>query len=57
VKEAGGEPGEKGKGNAFSDRMNSIPKYVVSTSLSEATWKNSTLIGKNVPEEVFRLKQ
>jgi dihydrofolate reductase len=57
VKEAGGEPGEKAEGNPFSDRMNSIPKYVVSTSLSEASWKNSTLIRENVPEQVSRLKK
>ena len=57
VKEAGGEPGEKAEGNPFSDRMNSIPKYVVSTSLSEASWNNSTLIRENVPEQVSRLKK
>ena len=57
VKEAGGEPGEKAEGNPFSDRMNSIPKYVVSTSLSEVSWNNTTLIRENIPEEVSHLKQ
>jgi dihydrofolate reductase len=41
----------------FSDRMNSLPKFVVSTTLEKAEWNNSTLIKGNIPEEVSRLKQ
>lgn len=41
----------------FADRMNSLPKYVVSTTLEEAEWNNSTLIKDNVAEEVSKLKQ
>ena len=41
----------------FADRMNSIPKYVVSTTLEEVEWNNSRLIKGNVVEEIFRLKQ
>jgi dihydrofolate reductase len=41
----------------FADRMNSLPKYVVSTTLKKLEWNNSTLIAGNVPEEVSRLKQ
>jgi len=41
----------------FGERMNSIPKYVVSTTLSEVTWHNSTLIQENVAEEIAKLKQ
>jgi dihydrofolate reductase len=41
----------------FADRMNSIPKYVVSTTLKELAWKNSHLIMGNIAEEVARLKQ
>jgi dihydrofolate reductase len=37
--------------------MNSLPKYVVSTTLQTVDWNNSTLIKGNVPEEVSRLKQ
>jgi dihydrofolate reductase len=37
--------------------MNGYPKYVVSTTLEEAEWNNSTLIKENVAEEVSRLKQ
>ena len=43
--------------NEFADRMNSLPKYVVSTTLEEAEWNNSTIIKENVAEEVSRLKE
>jgi dihydrofolate reductase len=41
---------------AYGERMNSLPKYVVSTTLSEVTW-NATLITGNLTEELSRLKQ
>lgn len=41
----------------FADRMNSLPKYVVSTTLDKAEWNNSTVIRGDVTEEVRRLKQ
>jgi dihydrofolate reductase len=41
----------------FGQKLNSIPKYVVSTTLDKAEWNNSTLIRSNIPEEVARLKQ
>ncbi len=41
----------------FADRMNSLPKYVVSTTLEAVEWNNSRLIKGNVAEEVARLKQ
>src|SRR5436305_2996163 len=41
----------------FGDRMNGLPKYVVSTTLEEAAWNNSTLIKENVAEAVAALKQ
>lgn len=41
----------------FAQKFNSIPKYVVSTTLDKAEWNNSTLIRKNIPEEVAKLKQ
>jgi dihydrofolate reductase len=44
------------KGDAYLDRINSMPKYVASTTLSETTW-NATLLKGDVAEEVRRLKQ
>jgi dihydrofolate reductase len=41
----------------FADRMNSLPKYVVSTTLDKAEWKNSTVIKGDVAEEVKKLKE
>jgi dihydrofolate reductase len=41
----------------FADKMNSMPKYVVSTTLDRADWNNSTVVRGNVPEEVRRLKE
>jgi dihydrofolate reductase len=41
----------------FADRMNSLPKYVASTTLEDATWNNTTVIRENVPEAIADLKQ
>ncbi|GHO78140.1 pyrimidine reductase [Ktedonobacter sp. SOSP1-85] len=41
----------------FADRMNSLPKYVISTTLKEATWNNSTVISENIAEEVAKIKE
>ena len=41
---------------AYGVRMNSLPKYVISTTLSELTW-NATLITGDLTEELPRLKQ
>src|SRR5947209_7747251 len=44
-------------GDFFGDVMNTMPKYVVSTTLTTASaWRNSTLISSNVVEEVRSLK-
>jgi dihydrofolate reductase len=40
----------------FVDRMNSIPKFVASTTLTEATW-NATVIHADVADFVARLKR
>lgn len=37
--------------------MNSLPKYVVSTTLKDAKWNNSRVIKENVGKEVFKLKE
>lgn len=41
----------------YADRLNSLPKYVVSTTLEKAEWNNSSLIKRNVAEEIHKLKQ
>lgn len=41
----------------FADRMNAMPKYVVSTTLRSADWNNSTIINGQVIEEIARLKE
>jgi dihydrofolate reductase len=41
----------------FAKKFNSMPKYVVSTTLEDPEWENSTVIKDNVPDEVSRLKE
>jgi dihydrofolate reductase len=43
----------------FADRMNSLPKYVVSSTLDKVEWNNSHLIQDttHLVEEVLKLKQ
>jgi dihydrofolate reductase len=41
----------------ISDKLNSVPKYVVSTTLKKADWENTTIISENIVEAVTRLKQ
>jgi dihydrofolate reductase len=45
-------------GDVFMDLMNSMPKYVVSSTLANAdAWRNSTIIRQDVVEQVRALKQ
>src|SRR5215218_5471245 len=37
--------------------LNRMHKYVISTTLTEAPWKESTIIRENVVEEIAKLKQ
>ena len=42
---------------ALADRLNSMPKYVVSSTLNEPDWNNSTVLKGDVVTEVSKLKQ
>jgi len=41
----------------FADRLNSLPKYVVSSTVEDPVWSNSTVLNGDVVEEVSKLKQ
>jgi dihydrofolate reductase len=41
----------------LAERLNSIPKYVVSSTLEHPDWNNSTVLKGDVLEEVSKLKQ
>jgi dihydrofolate reductase len=41
----------------FAEKMNAMPKYVVSSTLQDLTWNNSTRIDGDVADEVAKLKE
>jgi len=41
----------------FADKFNTMPKYVVSSTLGAPSWKNSTVIKDDVAGEVAKLKE
>ena len=41
----------------FADKFNTMPKYVVSSTLKDPEWNNSTVLAGDVAEEVAKLKQ
>jgi dihydrofolate reductase len=41
----------------WADRLNSLPKYVVSSTMDEARWSNATVLRGDVVEEVGKLKR
>jgi dihydrofolate reductase len=41
----------------FADKFNTMPKYVVSSTLAEAEWNNSTVLEGDLAQLVSRLKQ
>jgi dihydrofolate reductase len=41
----------------LADRLNSMPKYIVSATLEEPDWNNSTILKGDVVTEVRKLKQ
>ena len=44
-------------GDSTSDRMNALPKYVVSTTLTDPMWHNTNVISKDPIETIRGLKQ
>ena len=44
-------------GDAFGDKMNSMPKYVVSTTLEQADWENTTILRGDLEQEIAELKE
>ncbi len=48
---------QKNDDNGPASKLNSVLKYVVSSTLKEANWNNSTLIKEHVIEEITKLKQ
>ena len=51
---AGAWPSRDGE---FADKFNSMPKYVVSSTLESPAWNNTTVLNGDVVEEVTKLKQ
>ena len=41
----------------FADKFNSMPKYVVSSTLKDPEWTNSTVLSGDLATEVSRLKE
>jgi dihydrofolate reductase len=41
----------------FADKFNSMPKYVVSSTLQDPEWNNTTILKGDVSDEVSKLKQ
>jgi dihydrofolate reductase len=45
------------EGRPLADIINEMPKYVVSSTLEDAEWNNSTVLSGEITEEVGRLKR
>jgi dihydrofolate reductase len=46
-----------GRSGEWAHRLHSLPKYVVSSTLEEPKWSNSTVLRGDVVEQVSKLKQ
>ncbi len=46
----------KRSGDEFSDKFNAMPKHVVSSTLKDPDWNNSSVISGDLSEEVQKLK-
>jgi dihydrofolate reductase len=45
------------RSGVWADRLNSLPKYVVSSTLANPKWNNTTVLRGDVVNEVSKLKQ
>jgi dihydrofolate reductase len=45
------------RSGVLAERLNSLPKYVVSSTLEDPDWNNSTVVKGDVVDEVSKLKQ
>jgi dihydrofolate reductase len=54
---AGYWPNVTDPANPIAGKLNSLPKYVVTSTLKEVTWNNSRLITGDIVKEVNELKQ
>ena len=45
------------RSGALADRLNSLPKYVVSSTVEDPEWNNTTVLKGDVVNEVSKLKQ
>jgi dihydrofolate reductase len=41
----------------YADRMNSLPKYVVTTTLDKGEWNNTTIIRENPADRITQLRR
>jgi dihydrofolate reductase len=41
----------------FADKLNNDPKYVVSTTLKDPEWQNTTVLSGDVAQEISNLKE
>ena len=50
-------PERGGKGDPFADKFNAMPKFVVSSTLTDPEWNNTTVLSGDPIEEVTKLKE
>ena len=54
---SGSRRGGSSRSGEWADRLNSLPKYVVSSTLEQPRWSNATVLNGDVVDEVSKLKQ
>jgi dihydrofolate reductase len=48
---------ERDRSDPFTDKINSMPKHVVSSTLTDPEWENTTVLSGDPIEEVTKLKE